>query len=49
VLAEVPNPGAATQRRTGYVSVGNVKVGTRVNASSLYFKTDHLGSISVFT
>jgi RHS repeat-associated protein len=53
VLAELNNPGATSAKWTDYVSVGNVRVGMRVNASGtltwLYFKTDHLGSISVLT
>jgi uncharacterized protein RhaS with RHS repeats len=53
VLAELNNPGATSAKWTDYLSVGNVKVGMRVNASGtltlLYFKTDHLGSISVLT
>jgi RHS repeat-associated protein len=57
VLAEVTNPGTTTQRWTDYLSVGNAKVGMRVNQTSgvtttlttRYFHTDHLGSISVLT
>ncbi len=54
VLAELNNPGATSAKWTDYVSAGNVKVGMRVSAGGtllnwLYFKTDHLGSISVLT
>jgi RHS repeat-associated protein len=53
VLAELNNPGATSAKWTDYVAVGNVKVGERINASGtvtlIYFKTDHLGSISVLT
>jgi len=53
VLAELNNPGATSAKWTDYVSVGDDRVGMRVNASGtltlLFFKTDHLGSISVLT
>jgi len=55
VLAEVTNPGTASQKWTDYMSVGNAKVGMRslqVASETLttrYFHTDHLGSISVIT
>ena len=55
VLTELSSPGAAGQRWTDYLSVGNAKVGMRViqtaaeTVSTRYFHTDHLGSISVIT
>lgn len=53
VSAELSNPGASTAKWTDYVSVGNAKVGMRVNASGTltwqYFKIDHLGSIVALT
>jgi RHS repeat-associated protein len=55
VLAEVDNPGTASQKWTEYLSVGNAKVGMRTlqtatsTLTTRYFHTDHLGSISVIT
>ena len=55
VLAEVTNPGTASQKWTDYLSVGNAKVGMRTlqvasgTLTTRYFHTDHLGSISVIT
>jgi RHS repeat-associated protein len=55
VLTELTNPGAAGQKWTDYLSVGDAQVGMRVlqtaseTLSTRYFHTDHLGSISVIT
>jgi RHS repeat-associated protein len=55
VLAEVSNPGAASEKWTDYLSVGNAKVGMRAvqtasgTLATRYFHTDHLGSISVIS
>ena len=55
VLAELSNPGAAGQKWTDYLSVGDVQVGIRVlqtasnTVSTRYFHTDHLGSITAIT
>lgn len=55
VLAEVTNPGTASQKWTDYLAVGNAKVGMRTlqtpseTLTTRYFHTDHLGSISVIT
>lgn len=55
VLAEVTNPGTASQKWTDYLAVGNAKVGMRTLQSASetlttrYFHVDHLGSISVIT
>jgi len=53
VVAELTNPGATSSKWTDYLSVGNVKVGERINASGtvtlLWFKTDNLGSIAALT
>ncbi|PDT87478.1 hypothetical protein CO669_25265 [Bradyrhizobium sp. Y36] len=55
VLAEVTNPGTASQKWTDYLAVGNAKVGMRTlqtaseTLTTRYFHVDHLGSISVIT
>ena len=52
-MAEVFNPGQATQRWTDYLSVGNAMVGMRTlqtaapTLTTRYFHTDNLGSVSV--